>query len=201
MSDTVPRTENSQGALTLFAPNRLRQIEGQSIRTGLITALPQTVSNMIRVLAFPLAFGFLTSCSANGDLLFSFDWQNGFQEKPVATSLRPRGAGPAEVEETDAYAQLRARVESGELTQAEAVAELRRLEAIGALETADTVAPTLAAAPAPTRETDETQQSDTTRRTIGATRVRASAGSSVTCEDGSTVERIELCATASGPGQ
>ncbi|MEC7762969.1 MAG: hypothetical protein VX874_13780 [Pseudomonadota bacterium] len=156
---------------------------------------------MIRVLAFSLALGTLASCSANGDLLFTFDWQNGFQEKPVVTSLGPSGGVPAEVEETDAYAQLRERVESGELTQAEAVAELRRLEAIGALETADAGPAMQTAVPAPTRETDETQQSDTTRRTIGATRVRASAGSSVTCEDGSTVERVELCVAADGPGR
>ena len=184
---------------------------------------------MIRALAVAAAFGLLSACTERGDLIFSFDWIDGFQAAPEGVTLdRARGrAAPVvsktneagEVVEVDAYADLRARVDAGELTQAQAVAELRRLEQaqfveMAALDTGEDDSPATPAM-APTRETDGTQASTTTRRAIGTAQVRAGAETpvragaeaplragaqaSLTCEDGSSAPTLADCPAAAEP--
>ncbi|WP_298497690.1 hypothetical protein [uncultured Maritimibacter sp.] len=169
---------------------------------------------MIRVLVAAASFGLMSACTERGDLIFSFDWMDGFQAAPAGLTLdRARGrATPVvsktneagEVVEVDAYADLRARVEAGELTQAEAVAELRRLEEeqfveMAALETGEGEVPATPAM-APTRETDETQANTTARRAIGTAQVRAGAMASVSCEDGTTAPTLATCPAAAESG-
>lgn len=171
---------------------------------------------MIRAFVAAASFGLLSACTERGDLVFSFDWMDGFQAAPAGVTLdRARGRTTpvvsktneaGEVVEVDAYADLRARVEAGELTQAEAVAELRRLEdeqfvEMAALETGEGDVPATMTAMAPTRETDETQASATARRAIGTAQVRAGSMTSVTCEDGTTAATLAACPAAAEPGR
>lgn len=81
----------------------------------------------------------------------------------------------------DLNVRLRAKVASGEISQAEAVAALRkRQQPRNTVITDPADIPNLGV-PAPTRETEGSQQSDNTRRAIGASRVRAGSATVAGC--------------------
>ncbi|WP_425072056.1 hypothetical protein [Sagittula sp. S175] len=86
--------------------------------------------------------------------------------------------------QVDLKVRLQAKVADGEMSQAEAVARLRKLDMPRNSLITDPADDPILGVPAPTRETEDSQQSDNTRRSIGASRVRAGSATVASCGGG-----------------